>query len=160
MLRRKGRVFVNSRIFVRQDRRPVTRYLCTSCHHRFYRDTWRSSGSQQDSHTRRRENGSSQTDPEGRHQVRRSSALALSVTSLFSIERSRVRGLLPWRPTTRSVCMHQRIRETDLGNSKGTRGGEKKCEPANDGKDPQGWSLPDEECPVVPCQGQLQGNER
>src|SRR5439155_23881548 len=122
--------------------------------------TWRSSGPQQDSHTRRREDGSSQTDPEGGHQVRRSRAFALSVTSLFHIERSRVRGLLSWRPTTRSVCMHQRIRETRLGNGKGTRGGEKKCEPANDGKDPQRESLPDEEYPVVPCQGELQGNER
>src|SRR5439155_16285392 len=105
---------------------------------------------QQDSHTRRRENGSSQTDPEWRHQVRRGSALALSVTSLFHIERSRVRGLLSWRPTTRSVCMHQRIRETDPGNSKGTRVEEEKCEPANDGKDPQGGSLPDEKRPMVP----------
>src|SRR5207245_6768994 len=116
ILRGKGLVFVNSRIFVRQDRRPFTRYLCTSCHDRFYRDTWRSSGSQQDSHTRRRENGSSETDPEGRHHVRRSSVLALSVTSLFHIERSRVRGLLSRRPTARSVCVRQRIRQTDLGN--------------------------------------------
>src|SRR5437660_4822107 len=126
----------------------------------FNRDNWRSSGSQQDSHRRRRENGSSQTDPERKRQVRRSSALALAGTSLFHTERSRVRGLLSRRPTTRSVCMHQRIRETDLGNSKGTRGREKKCEPANDGKDPQGGSLPDEEYPVIPCQGELQGNER
>src|SRR3989442_1093769 len=56
--------------------------------------------------------------------------------------------------------MHQRIRETNLGNGKGTRGGEEKREPADDGKDPHGRSLPDEEYPVVPCQGQLQGNER
>src|SRR5207253_5163884 len=138
----EGRVFVNSRIFVRQDRRPYTRYLCTSCHHRFYRDTWRSSGSQQDSHTRRRENGSGQTDPEWRHQVRGSRALALSVTSLFHIERSRVRRLLSRRPATRCVSMHQRIREADLGDSKGTRGREEKCEPANDGKDPEWRSNP------------------
>src|SRR5207245_807670 len=129
-------IFVNSRILVRQNRRPFTRYLCTSRHHRFYRDTWRSSGSQQNSHTRRRENGSSQTDHEWRSQVRWSCALALSVTSLFHIERSRVRGLLSWRPTTRCLGMHQRIRQKDLRNGKGTRGGEKKCEPADDGKDP------------------------
>src|SRR5207245_760234 len=160
ILRGKGRVFVKSRIFVRQDRRPFTRYLCTSCHDRFYRDTWRSSRSQQDSHTRRREDGSSQTDPEGRRQVRRSSTLALSITSLFHIERSRVRGLLSRGSTTRCVGMHQRIRERDLGNGKGTRRGEEKCEPANDGKDPEWRTNPDEEYPVVPCQGQLQGNER
>src|SRR3989442_179189 len=56
--------------------------------------------------------------------------------------------------------MHQRIRQTDLGNSKGTRGREEKCEPANDGKNSQRESLPDEEYPVVPCHGELQGNER
>src|SRR5207302_5219473 len=109
---------------------------------------------------RRGEKGSSQTDPKWSRQVRRTSALALSVTSLFHIERSRVRGLLSWRPASRCVGMHQRVRETDLRNSEGTRGGEKKCEPANDGKDPQGESLPDEERPMVPRQGELQGNER
>src|SRR5207249_816813 len=145
---------------VRQDRRPLTRHLCTSCHHRLYRDTWRSSGYQQDSHRRRGENGRSQTDPEGRHQVRRRRALALSITSLFHTERSRIRGLLSWRPTTRCVGMHQRIRETDLGDSKGTRGGEEKCERANDGKDPEWRTNPDEECPMVPRQGELQRNER
>src|SRR6266516_503459 len=100
------------------------------------------------------------TDPEWSRQVRRRSALALSITSLFHTERSRVRGLLSWRPATRSVFMHQGIRETRLGNSKRARVREKGCEPANDGKDPKGESLPDEEYPVVPCQGQLQGNER
>src|SRR5207253_8480810 len=99
-------------------------------------------------------------DPEGRYQVRRSCALALSITSLIHTERSRVRGLLSRRFTTRSVCMHQRIRQTDLGNSKGTRRREEKCEPANDGKDPEWRSNPDEECPMVPRQGELQGNER
>src|SRR5438552_3628454 len=56
--------------------------------------------------------------------------------------------------------MHQRIRETDLGNSKGTRGRTEKCEPANDGKDPEGRSFADEKCPMVPCPRELQGNER
>src|SRR5438309_9609029 len=56
--------------------------------------------------------------------------------------------------------MHQRIRETDLGNGKGARGGEEKCEPANVGKDPEWRTNPDEECPMVPRWGELQGNER